>query len=47
MDIGMGIRKNKDGMVQYNTLASYMHMHFAMPHVADTFVENCIVSSRR
>jgi cobyrinic acid a,c-diamide synthase len=47
MDIGIGIRKNKDGMVQYNTLASYMHMHFAMPRVAKTFVENCITISRR
>ncbi|NHI04085.1 Cobyrinic acid a,c-diamide synthetase [Candidatus Nitrosotalea sp. TS] len=47
MDIGIGIRKGKDGMVQYNTLASYMHMHFAMPQVAKTFVENCIMSSRR
>ncbi len=47
MDIGIGIRKNRDGMIQYNTLASYMHMHFALPNVAKTFVENCIVSSRR
>lgn len=47
MDIGIGIRKSKDGMVQYNTLASYMHMHFAMQQVAKTFVENCIISSRR
>ena len=47
MDIGIGIDKRRDGMVQYNTLASYMHMHFAQPNVAKTFVENCIKLSRR
>ncbi len=47
MDVGIGIGQNRDGMVQYNTLASYMHMHFAMPDVAKTFVENCVKFSRR
>ncbi len=47
MDIGIGIDKKRDGMIQYNTLASYMHMHFAQPSVAKTFVENCIKLSRR
>lgn len=46
MDIGVGIDKKRDGIVQYNTLASYMHMHFALPYVAKTFVENCIRLSR-
>ena len=47
MDIGIGMGKNKDGIVQYNTLASYMHMHFAMPNIAKTFVDNCTNLSRR
>ncbi|MDE1866218.1 MAG: cobyrinate a,c-diamide synthase [Thaumarchaeota archaeon] len=47
MDIGIGIREKKDGIMQYNTLASYMHMHFALPNVAKTLVENCIRFSRR
>ncbi|MDE1764207.1 MAG: cobyrinate a,c-diamide synthase [Thaumarchaeota archaeon] len=47
MDIGIGIDKKRDGILQYNALASYMHMHFALPNVAKTFVENCISMSRR
>ncbi len=47
MDIGIGIGEKRDGIVQYNTLASYMHMHFAQPSVARTFVENCTKLSRR
>ena len=46
MEIGIGINKKRDGMLQYNTLASYMHMHFAQPNVAKTFVDNCIRESR-
>ena len=47
LDIGIGMGKNKDGIVQYNTLASYMHVHFAMPNIAKTFVDNCTNLSRR
>ncbi|MDE1725759.1 MAG: cobyrinate a,c-diamide synthase [Thaumarchaeota archaeon] len=47
MDIGIGIREKKDGIMQYNTLASYMHMHFALPNIAKTLVESCIKFSRR
>ncbi|MDE1766157.1 MAG: cobyrinate a,c-diamide synthase [Thaumarchaeota archaeon] len=47
MDVGIGIDKKRDGILQYNVLASYMHMHFALPNVARTFVENCIRISRR
>lgn len=47
MDIGVGIDKGRDGIVQYNALASYMHMHFAQPSVARNFVESCSVLSRR
>jgi cobyrinic acid a,c-diamide synthase len=46
MEIGIGICKKRDGILQYNTLASYMHMHFAQPKVAKTFVDNCIRESR-
>ncbi len=46
MDIGVGIAKKRDGILHYNTLASYMHMHFAQPNVAKTFVDNCIRQSR-
>lgn len=42
MDIGIGIDGKRDGVLQHNTLASYMHMHFAQPNIAKTFVENCI-----
>ena len=47
MEIGVGINKKKDGLIQYNSLASYMHLHFALPNVARTFVENCVKYSRR
>ena len=46
MEIGLGIGSKRDGLVQYNALASYMHMHFAQPKVAATFVENCFRFSR-
>ncbi|TLX85435.1 MAG: cobyrinate a,c-diamide synthase [Thaumarchaeota archaeon] len=47
MEIGVGINKKKDGLIQYNTLASYTHLHFALPNVAKNFVENCAKYSRR
>jgi cobyrinic acid a,c-diamide synthase len=47
LDIGEGIRNKRDGLVVYNVLASYMHMHFAQPNVARNFVEECIKYSRR
>jgi cobyrinic acid a,c-diamide synthase len=47
LDIGVGIKNQKDGLVQYNTLASYMHLHFALPRIARTFVHNCIKQSRK
>lgn len=46
MEIGVGIGSGRDGLVAYNTLASYMHMHFAQRGIAETFVENCVRSSR-
>ena len=47
LSIGIGIKNQKDGLMEYNTLASYMHMHFALPGVARNFVQNCIKHSRR
>ena len=46
MEIGVGIGRKRDGIVLYNALASYMHMHFAAPKVARNFVENCVRASR-
>ena len=45
--IGVGIKNQNDGLMQYNTLASYMHLHFALPGIAKNFVQNCIKQSRR
>lgn len=45
--IGVGIQNQQDGLIQYNTLASYMHLHFALPGIARKFVQNCIKQSRR
>ena len=47
LSIGIGIKDKKDGLVAYNTLASYMHLHFANPSVANNFVKTCISYSRR
>ncbi len=47
VEIGVGVKKKKDGLVQYNALASYMHLHFAQPNLARNFVENCVKYSRR
>lgn len=46
MEMGVGIGGRRDGLVQYNVLASYMHMHFAVPKVARRFVESCTTHSR-
>jgi len=45
--IGTGIKNQKDGLMQYNTLASYMHLHFALPGIARNFVQNCMKHSRK
>ena len=46
LSIGEGIKNNKDGLMVYNTLASYGHLYFDSKN-AKIFVENCIKSSRR
>ncbi len=47
MSIGIGIKNNRDGLISYNTLASYMHVNFQMPSVANDFVKSCILYSRK
>jgi cobyrinic acid a,c-diamide synthase len=47
MSTGIGIKDKKDGLAVYNTLASYMHVHFAGSPVADNFVKSCISYSKK
>ncbi|CAE6488622.1 Cobyrinate a,c-diamide synthase [Candidatus Nitrosotenuis uzonensis] len=47
MTIGTGIKNKKDGLIEYNTLASYMHLYFARSRHASNFVKHCIKYSRR
>ena len=47
LSIGVGIKNKKDGLMQNNALASYMHIHFARSTFAKKFVQNCIKNSRR
>jgi cobyrinic acid a,c-diamide synthase len=47
LSIGVGIKNKKDGLIQNNTLASYMHMHFARSTLVKKFVQNCIKNLRR
>ena len=47
LEIGEGIKKHQDGMIVYNTLASYGHLYFDSSNYAEIFVKNCIKNSRR
>ena len=47
LSIGDGIKKQKDGLLQNNTLASYGHLYFDSSNYAANFVQNCIKSSRQ
>lgn len=47
LSIGIGIKNKKDGLMEYNTLASYMHTHFTRSNIAKKFVQNCVKNSRR
>ena len=46
LSIGIGIKNNRDGLFVYNTLASYMHVHFAQKSVVNGFVKACVSYSR-
>jgi len=47
LDIGLGIKNHKDGLIQYNTLASYGHLYFDSSDYAKILVKNCINHSKR
>lgn len=47
LDIGKGIKNGKDGLILYNTLASYGHLYFDSSRYARNFVSNCFQFSRR
>ena len=46
LEIGEGIKKHQDGLIQDNTLASYGHLYFDSSNYAEIFVKNCIKYSR-
>ena len=47
LDIGMGIKDHKDGLLMYNTLASYGHLYFDRSNYAKQLVSSCESFSRR
>jgi cobyrinic acid a,c-diamide synthase len=47
LSIGEGIKNKRDGLIEYNTLASYMHLYFDHSKYAKNFVQNCIKFSKR
>lgn len=47
LSIGVGINGKKDGLLEYNTLASYMHLYFDRNNYSANFVKNCIKFSTR
>ena len=47
LEIGEGIDKHQDGLIQNNTLASYGHLYFDSSNYAESFVKNCTSYSRR
>ncbi len=47
LSIGVGISDKKDGLMEYNTLASYMHLYFDRSTHAPNFVSSCVKYSRR
>ena len=44
---GKGITNQKDGIVVYNTLASYTHLHFSNTKLPERFILNCKKISRK
>jgi len=47
LEIGKGIKNGKDGLVLYETLASYGHLYFDSSNYAKQFVSNSVKFSRR
>jgi len=46
LDIGKGIKNGKDGLIFFETLASYGHLYFDSSNYAKQFVSNCVKYSR-
>lgn len=47
LSVGVGIDSKKDGLLEYNTLASYMHVYFDRNNYSRNFVKNCMKFSAR
>src|ERR671931_329786 len=47
MKKGNGIDNKKDGFIVYNSMASYMHLHFADSRLPKRLVETCVKCSRK
>ncbi|MEM2785458.1 MAG: cobyrinate a,c-diamide synthase [Candidatus Nitrosotenuis sp.] len=47
VSLGVGIKNKKDGLMEYNTLASYMHLYFDRSLHARNFVSSCLSYLRR
>ena len=47
LDKGIGISEKKDGIIVYNTIASYTHLHFSNSKLPINFVLNCKKFSKK
>jgi cobyrinic acid a,c-diamide synthase len=47
LDKGIGISEKKDGIIVYNTIASYTHLHFSNSKLPTNFVLNCKKYSKK
>ncbi|MEM3172020.1 MAG: cobyrinic acid a,c-diamide synthase, partial [Candidatus Nitrosotenuis sp.] len=47
VSLGDGIKNKMDGLMEYNTLASYMHLYFDRSLHAKNFVGSCLAYLRR
>jgi cobyrinic acid a,c-diamide synthase len=47
LDKGIGISESKDGIIVYNTIASYTHLHFSNSRLPNNFVLNCKKYSKK
>ncbi|HSA98727.1 MAG TPA: cobyrinic acid a,c-diamide synthase, partial [Candidatus Nitrosotenuis sp.] len=47
LSVGVGIDDKKDGLTEYDTLASYMHLYFDRGNYSKNFVNNCVKFSTR
>ena len=47
LDKGIGISEKKDGIIVYNTIASYTHLHFSNSILPTNFVLNCKKYSKK